>query len=115
MNILRSVSLAAAAVAAATGLAPVQAQAIVSPPSLINNLAPPESTPAMHRQKDEQTLALRADIDRLLVEDGGTLSPAHLQYVRGRAEYIRNCRDAPQIGSLIAQRCDAGPRSWTGF
>ncbi len=116
MKMVLPVSLVAALIAAVAGVAPAQAQtALASPPALINNVAPPESTPAMQRQKLEQTVALRAEITRLLAADGGTLTRAHLEYVRGRAEYIRNCRDTPQIGSLIAQRCDAGPRSWTGF
>ncbi len=61
-------------------------------------------TPSTQRHKLAQAIALRTEALQLQAADGGTLSPGHIAYVRGRAAVIRNGDRAPPTGSLVAVR-----------
>jgi hypothetical protein len=60
-------------------------------------------TPSMRAKKLERAVALRAEADSLLEQDGGRLTPTHEAYVRRKACAILGDPPAP-LGSLVPQR-----------
>jgi hypothetical protein len=60
-------------------------------------------TPSMRAKKLERAVALRAEADSLLEQDGGRLTPTHEAYVRRKACAILGDQPAP-LGSLVPQR-----------
>jgi hypothetical protein len=60
-------------------------------------------TPSMRAKKLERAVALRAEADALLEQDGGRLTPTHEAYVRRKACAILGDPPAP-LGSLVPQR-----------
>ena len=60
-------------------------------------------TPTMRANKLERAIALRAEADALLEQDGGKLTPTHEAYVRRKACAILGDPRAP-AGSLVPER-----------
>jgi hypothetical protein len=60
-------------------------------------------TPSMRAKKLERAVALRAEANSLLEQDGGRLTPTHETYVRRKACAILGDPPAP-LGSLVPQR-----------
>jgi hypothetical protein len=96
--------LVVAIVLAATSAA--QAQVILAPNFYENQgqAYARRDSPALRRERLVQAIALREEASRLQAADGGTLSPADLAYVRGRAAAIEGLTLAPATGSLITRR-----------
>ncbi len=60
-------------------------------------------TPTMRAAKYEKAKALRAEAQTLLAQDGGTFTPEHEAYIRGKACDILGARRV-SIGSLVPRR-----------
>lgn len=55
-----------------------------------NAMIPPSDTPTMRRQKLKRAQELRAEVDGMLRENGGTLTADQQSYVRRKANAILN-------------------------
>ena len=62
------------------------------------------NTSPQQRARLAQAIALRDEAARLQAADGGTLSAAHLAYVRHQAALIEGSESTANTGSLIIRR-----------
>ncbi|MEG3177608.1 hypothetical protein U1872_15315 [Sphingomonas sp. RB3P16] len=67
------------------------------------NAAPSSETPTMRAAKLERAKALKAEATLLLQQDGGTFTPQHVAYIRGKACDILGYSHR-ETGSLVARR-----------
>lgn len=67
------------------------------------NAAPSSETPTMRAAKLARANALRAEAETLLRQDGGTFTPQHIAYIRGKACDILG-HSRVEMGSLVPRR-----------
>lgn len=67
------------------------------------NVAPFSETPTMRAAKLARANALKAEAETLLRQDGGTFTPQHIAYIRGKACDILG-HSRLEMGSLVPRR-----------